>query len=114
MVAIVLGVAAILVVLPGGYLFKLSTAEKFSDNLREVRIRLTGQYIQSFSDLYKSIALEEQSSGLSVVEILSGGSHISAIRELGELLSARDLSFHLFRRLQKASLYCRYFVLVLI
>ena len=114
METIVLGVAAILVVLPGGYLLKISTSVRYSEGSREARILLTGKYIRVLEDLFIDIANSVADSGLTVGELLSGDSYIPQIRDLNQILSTRDSIGQNLGRLQRASLYARNSLLALI
>ena len=108
MVPAVLGIAAIIAALPGGYLIALANSQKYSDNLKEARARLTGLYIQAIANLFHNVREIQNSSDRSIVDILSSENYLPAVRQIAEIMATRDKLVQLFNRIQNTNLYARY------
>lgn len=116
MTVIILGVAAVLVVLPGGYLLKYVTSERFAEDYQASRNILTNRYVELLAEIFEKISSETTASGVTAKDLLSGGSYIGEIKEVGKILATRSQVGGYLRKLFSISLYCRItlFILVLI
>lgn len=113
MMPTLIGIAGVIIVIPTAYLLVMHISKKYSDELDQAIVLLTGKYVDSLNILIVGVNEELENSDTSLEEILSLESQLPEIKELSQIIGKRDDIRGYYCVMQSSNLSGRYTWIIL-